>query len=510
MPEIAELPAVATAAPQQTRPLVLPPKKETIVKKVEEKPELTDEERAELGKSAEKFGTKMFRGMPRKKEAKEENKDEKTAEKDGVKPESKDAKGEANKAAVDKKESTDKPAEKAESKTEEKPRVLKAKPAKAPKPEVDIEKLVETTVKSTAKALKDNEKSTERKPIDDVPQSRRSEWESISKAEESGSAHKGAAQTALNFFNAEAEYVKDWMDKHPGEKFSADDEEHDAWYENHEPAWMEKAVDDGSHLIEREKLRKEIRDDLEKEVVTPLKQQLSKTEMREVERTVERVAPTTINQGIAMAVNAMNPDLLKEGVKIPETDPVAHDVLLRVGPKIAHETQAALMLFATRGESMSPKDPLFQKIVSTSAQLEADILETSEKDRTTPDGRTFVKLDEWAGMTEAQQAKHWTVTGDIVAMQLANESAEEAKKLYASENERLQKLAKSRGWTIPETVQKGEEKKKTEEEDESETNGKPRSPSTAAQTTINPGVQTEAKPATDGVGKMFKKWGFKT
>lgn len=477
-------------------PMKMPPTKAPMAEKAAAPKELTEEEAKELEKSGEKMGEKMFKALPRAKKA-----EEKPDGKDEEKKETKAAKAkEPAKAKEEKaKEPTEEEKAAAAEKAKEKKPALKPV-AKKEKPEVDLEKLVKSTIEATAKATQPKE-PPQKTEIDEVPAARREEFLAIKRAEEKNASHKGASVTALKVFKAEQDYIATWEKENPGRKYNPKSDEHDKWYEENMPEWMEQAAEAGTELAREEAIEKRLRENLKKEYA-PMEEKLSKLEMLEVERRIERTAPHQANVGIAAAIQAINPELLKEGVKIEEADPVAHEILMEYGPKITSDTHAAMMLFATRGESLKEGDPMRARIITAAGEMESQIQNASEEDRTAPDGKTFVNLDQWAALNDAERAKHWTITGELVAMKMANETAGEAAKRYKAESERLEKLAKARGWVSSGATHKTQDAPAEETEEDLENNGKPRSPSTAAQTVIKPGQNTEAKPSVSGADRM--------
>lgn len=497
-----EAPTTVDLNAAQTGPLRLPPVKPTEAKaapKAEVK-EPTAEEKALEAETMERVGKKMFRGMPRTKETKTETEDEKK-ERETKASEAKKAK---EKEAAGK--LTDQ--EKAEKEKADKLKKTALKPVvKAPaKPDVDIEKLVTSTVAATAKALHKEPVAAKEEAAEEVSAARRDEWKAIQQAEAAGTTHKGAAQSALKVFKAEQSYIEAWQKENPGQKYNPNSNEHDAWYEKNLPPWMEEAAERGAQLAKDEAIEARVREKLAKEH-EPLKEKLAKLELLNTERNVREVAPRQINQGIGAAIHALNPELvnLKEGQTIEAVDPVAHQVMLRAGPQIAHETHAALMLFASRGESLPDGDPMRGKIIGAAVAMEKEISEASEADRTASDGRTFVGLNEWAGLTEAEQAKHWTVTGEMVAMKLASGIAREAKAIYDQENDRMEKLAEARGWKKADSTNGSKPASDGISSEDNEDAGKPRSPSTAATTVIKPGAGGEAKTAANGADRLMAK-----
>lgn len=484
-------------------PLKLPPVKPSVAEKPEPPKELSPEESKALSESGERMHKKQFAGMARtkKEDQSDDKKDAKAAAKESDKePAKENEKADAAKAKTEDKSKAEpaKTAANDAAKTDDKPEKKAAlKPvAKKEKPEVDLEKLVKSTIEATAKSIQPKEPAPKTE-VDDVPAARREEFLAIKRAEEKNASHKGASVTALKVFKAEQDYITAWEKENPGKKYNPKSDEHDAWYEANMPEWMEEAAEVGTELAKREAIEKELKESLKKEYA-PLQEKLSKLEMMEVERRVERVAPHQANLGIVAAIQAINPELLKEGVKIEEADPVAHEILMEYGPKITSETHASLMLFATRGESLKDGDPMRKRIIDAASEMETQIQNASEEDRTAPDGKTFVNLDQWAALSEAERGKHWTITGELVAMKLANETAAEASKRYKAESEKLEKLAVARGWTKNGATERTQAEPESESEEGSDNNGKPRSPSTAAQTVIKPGQTTEAKPSKDG------------
>lgn len=460
---------------------------DTKVTTATEKQEPTAEQRAKAEKGSNRMHGDMFVRAKKPEKAKE------------VSKEAKEEKEEKAIAEV---------TEKKEETTEEKKEAPAKKPTLKPTPkkEVDLEKLVKSTVEATAKAVRAEPKEKAEKaesPKENVPKRRQSEWAAIVKAEENGATHKGASTAAAEVFRAEDDYIHKWEQENPGKRFNAKASEHDDWYERHLPEWIEEASEAGESVTAQEAMEKKLLAKIEKEKIEPLQQKLSQAELRDKQREVESQVPQHIANSIGMAINAINPELLKEGSKIDESDPVAHDVLLRIGPEIADQTHEALMLFATEGRTYDAKNTLHQRIISTAEEMEKDIADHSDTEKTDPQGRTFVTRSEWNEMNSAEQNKHWIVNGPLVAMKLASESAGKAKKLYEDESAKMERMAKARGWTRGKVSNGTDKNGHAEKEEVEEVTEKPRSPSTASTTVIKPGAKTEVKVPQNGGERLF-------
>lgn len=496
-------------------PITLPPVKTPdmppVHDTIEEKPaaELTKEQQENLGKAGDKLQDKLFKASKyaRKPQGEKDKENAETAEKEKTKTE-----GKTTEAKVEKKEA------KVEEKVETAPakavkKTLKPKPVEK-KPEVDLEKLVSSTVAATAKAVR--EASPEVKP-EEVPSSRTEEYAAIKKAETDGLARKGAAEDARKAFKLEQEYVAQWKKDHPGESFDAESGEHDKFYEENVPEWIEDATEAGREAIAKSAIMEEARKEAKKEL-EPLQEKLSAAEMREQQRVIHQSSEGQVRVGIGLAISALNPELLKEGVKIDEVDPLAHEIMLQVGPEIAATTQEALMLFATEGRSFQDdktnkpeelaRHVLHTKILSTAESLENDFTGRSDEELTQPDGKMFATRAQWNSMSAPERAKHWIVTGELVALKLANDAADKAKIMYDTEQKRIERLTKRPTQTQTTTVKSSNGTKPHVEQTAEEVNDdevKPRSPSTAADTAIRPGVTVTAQTSKNGADRMVSR-----
>lgn len=401
---------------------------------------------------------------------------------------------------------TEKVEAKTEAKAESKPEKKTLKPLqKKEKEQVDLKELVTSVVEATAKAVKPKEpKKEESDTLPEVPDSRKSELQKIFMAEKNGATHKGATEQAAQLFRAEKDYIDNWQKENPGRRFNADADEHDSFYERNLPDWVESAVESGKSISERESLKKELLKDIEKDKIEPLSKELESLRMeKKFQEAVQQSIPR-INSGIKSIAEAIDESLVKvleSGKSAEEHDPLAHAILSVAGPALSEKLVEAAKIWNTGGKAFNADNPSHKFIEQTHNSL------VGAKD---VDGLTLVPEWEYSQMPADKKRDHRPIDSDVISEAIIQSEAQLAANAYKVENDKMEKMAKARGWHKNGLSAKSDKTEgyKSDESDEEEVS-KPRSPSTASRTTINPGAKVEAKVDTKAkdrlVGDMFRR-----
>jgi hypothetical protein len=473
----------------------------------EEKPkERTAEQKEAWEKVREKAHSRMFPNA--KKEEKKDDKAKEPAKEEKATTEKKEtAKAEEKKPEKAAKESPTDGGEGKQVEKEEKPKLETAK-KEAPAPSVDYEKLATSVATATAKAIKESTPAKEEKNADDdVPEARRRDLSALEYLEANNPRYKGKKAEYVKFAKAEADYISKWEKDNPGRKFDADDEDHSAFYDRHEPEIHPRDLEDARVELAADRRAKAL---FEKESGSTRKELEEIKLQRDLERS-DREVPMFVARNIALVSHAMGEDVakamseLKADETLEEKDPAAHAALVSILPDLHEQTKAAAHLFGTEGRAYNAKNPAHQAVARESTELEKLLLAQPESKLTDKQGRKYAKLDDWANMTPEQKANHWTINGDLMAAHLANRAAEKAETLYKTEREKAEKLAKAYGYVKAGASDTAQDKNSAEHEESEPENGKLRSPSTSSKTIIQPGVTTSPKTAKTGGDRMLDR-----
>jgi hypothetical protein len=398
---------------------------------------------------------------------------------------------------------------------EEKP---KAEP-KAEKPEVDYERLAKSVAAETAKAMRDTPQPAKEQPAakpelnpdDEVPAARRRDLDAVKYLDANNPRYKGKLDAYRKFAKEEDSYISKWERDNPGRRFDPEDSEHEAWYDKHEPEIDPEDISEARIELTAERKAKSL---VEKETGETRKEIERIRLERDVER-AEALVPTFATRSQGMVIESMGAEIaeklgkLKPNETLEDSDPAAHKALVTVLPSLGAKTRAAATIFGTNGRAYNDKDATHKEIAQEALAFEADILAGEEKSRTLQDGRTYAKLDDWANMSDAQKAKHWTIDANLMTHRLGEKAAKQASEIYKTERESLEKLARAYGYVKADGSKW--EQKRTEEtpEEAPATTQKPISPSTSTRTVISPGTKVEPKTSKDGgdvmLNKMFRR-----
>jgi hypothetical protein len=409
------------------------------------------------------------------------------------------------------KETPKEPADSGEGKqTEDRPKAETPKPepkATAKKevatPPVDIERLAKSVAKETAEAMS---KKNEPKPDEDVPEARRRDLAAIDHLDSNNPKYKGAGAKFRKFAKDEAAFISQWEARHPGESFDPDSDEHAAWYDKHEPDIDPRDVLSAEVEIAAERKAEQIAE--RKSAATRKELDSIKLE-REVER-AERPVGAFVNRGIAVVAASLGEDIakafteLKEGETLEGKDPAAHQAIVAAIPDLQRQTVAAARIFGTEGRAYDANDPDHTAVAQSALELQAEVQQWPE-DRRTSHGKLFATLDEWANMTDAQKARHWTISADLMSAYLAKKAGEKAAEIYKNRRAEVEKMLQAYGYVKNGAAQTAQTAPNVEREETPTEREKPRSPSTSTATVIQPGSVAKPKTSRDWADVMLDK-----
>lgn len=265
--------------------------------------------------------------------------------------------------------------------------------------------------------------------------------EQLKKLEEIEPSYKDVSQKFLDFKAKEAAYEAEWLKAHPDEDFDPDAQEHQKFYERNEPSIDEDDLELAKEAIITERAEKKAREKVEREM-EPLKAEQRHKEV------VEKLTPKlnkTFEKVAREAAAQINPELgeLKELSKVAEKDPLAAEILSGVANHWLPVIQAAE--FAYAGAKFDPESPDGQRLGAVVTEIEQGLLSLPKEDRSRS-GKQFATLADYHKMTKAEQAKHWFVGADDITEYAGYRMKLDGQKFYQQENERLDRLAASRGY----------------------------------------------------------------
>lgn len=332
-------------------------------------------------------------------------------------------------------EVTEKPAEEKEEKQVEKPAAAKEAPAPAPAP------TVKPATKTAAESrLRDEEidKIAERlaAKIPEVPEQKvaviqdadvglglgedeKETLEALQWMEKNVPSRKGIVAATKAFWKKESDYKAQWEKDNPGEQFSKEDKDHDAFYAKNDPGVSEREVSKAVRAMDREKVKEELRAELKGELTPEVEKLRYEQKSKELEPVIGEVIDNAVRRFVGNVDGEMGKILDENGItsesvaKLKEHDPVAfavigrHSERLRVlvgelirlkelGSSYPVDGSKTVQLTVT-GEEIYPH----RELVQFSRALEARIAEQPEEDQRLEDGRMFKRQSDFLGAEKA-------------------------------------------------------------------------------------------------------------
>lgn len=416
------------------------PKPDVEKKEKEKAKPLTPEE---ISQATDALGDRL--GFSRKDKKKEEKVEEKPAAEtktDEEKAAEADAAAAAEKAKADKK----------------KVKVTRKEPAP------DVSDLAAITAAKTARAVAEELRQQAPRvekidPLAEVESSlipdEQSELLVYKQMAQDNPAYKDLPRQYLTFIQRTEAYKTKWERDNPGEDFNPDDETHDQFYKANTPAFSprdfhkaEVRMEARQYIREENERKAPERAEAAKETLLPVIQQ---TKLAAAVKIVETLDPT------------MLATIEKDGFeKFAEEDPVAADALKMSAAKLSNFLEAAHQFDDPNGRiPYNPDDPGHREYSAYLLKKEAEFARKPMKDRYDDEGRLFLNRHDYIQIAPAKRGDYWYLDAPKLIELRVTEQADEAKKYVDSENKKLEKLAKARGWQT-----NGEIKEKPKKADE--------------------------------------------
>lgn len=370
---------------------------------------------------------------------------------DPVKPkESKEEKKESEKKPDEKEKAPD---EKAGEGKPKEPEVAPAKPekrkAREQKP-IDEERIAEIVATATAKAAQQQPPPKPDKPQEEaIPSEYKDKYEVLKEMATRNAKNADLPKKLIEFAKQEDDYIKQWKRENPGEKWNAEDDIHSDFYNRATPVWDEGEFRKAEIGIAIKEQEKEIREKVLSELDPRLKKidELEQTnklrdlapQIASVERQTMGAILETINADYAKKVE---PDELK---KLADEDPVAFEVAIELGREAIPFAAEVTRLWNSNGAiKADSNNPLHQHIFGYGQEI-AKLIKQLPEDDQQRDGKHFATWTEYNQMSQAQQNKHWTLTGDDLIKRKILDAQELAKEKYKGIESKFESWATKRG-----------------------------------------------------------------
>lgn len=265
--------------------------------------------------------------------------------------------------------------------------------------------------------------------LDMIP-SDREDYEAIMFLERSDRRHAGLGNKFLTYLRDLYSYEEEWLSKNPEKEFNPDDEEHDAWYNDH-PAPIDRET------IERAKVDRAVEDRYQSRVEPELK-------AMKADRAWTRASPEIFlmaNRQVLAIIKEACPEIAvvlsdskgepvlteANATKADGINPIANDILnryaARAWPMIVELEKTVLQDVELK---LNPNDKVHAAIINMQEAEEQRILaDPAERSK---DGKRFVTIRDYHRMSEAQQAQCRILTVDDVEALIVKNFAAQAKK----------------------------------------------------------------------------------
>jgi hypothetical protein len=300
--------------------------------------------------------------------------------------------------------------------------------------------------------------------------------------------YKGIVEKSKTFFKDFDDFAAKWEEQHDGQEFDPEGEDATKFRNEHAPRWSTVDFERAKVKLEVEPLQEENKQ---------LRTRLDESARTNTRREIDTMA---VNEAIARGKDVatrLDPKLAPELVKIIKADgsfdkelvdrmiadgDVTTEIYIDAIGQAENIAGAAVALFS--GVDVS-EITLAPKIIAMCQKLDEEIVALPPDQQLDENGRPFAPYPIYAAMKPAQRAKHWSLTADVVSTIAANDIATGAKARAARESERVEAIAKKRGYIKPSAQQQAPAAAVTK---------KPASPESTASGAPDPGAKIVNEP----------------
>lgn len=342
------------------------------------------------------------------------------------------AKAKEQAAAAPEKPVADKPKEESQPEPR-KTTVSKRSPTPEPVDQAAIAAAAASAATQAAVKAMAGNKPAEDKVEDSLSPEDRHDYEVALHLAETNPKYKDAPKVVLNQVAKAQSYAERWEKENPGKAFDPNDDEHNEFFEKLERPWTPAEFRDAEiDLVAERKAQKLI------------KQQDSKFEELARDNARVELAPVVEKKFTAVGgdlVKLIGDDLhealASKGYDgLEEKDPVAAVVLTEALGKLHPFIEATIQIDDPRGRiKLDPANPIHNQWMQVVTEGEARCV-----GQKLDDGRVFAKRADYVRMNEAQRARHWYLTSDMIIQGTVEYAAAEAKRIIETEKKRLERL----------------------------------------------------------------------
>lgn len=361
------------------------------------------------------------------------------------------------------------------------PKPKAKKEAPPPAPAVDYREMAKSIGEGVGDALtKRDDKAKATAATPDLDGEERKTFELYQRLEKKNPTYAGLGDRFIKALKRGEDYERDWLTKNPGQKFNEDDAEHEAFFSS-------LGVDVNPADLEALE-RSEILD----EAVTKAEDRISKKYDPELEEfRAEKKVRAAMPAILASRVSAAKEFFGKLGDEFKGVLDAKGQINFDEIDRIQKQDEPKAVAFAA-AESVEQFADDLHRLVNQVVKfdeknsnhsvvagyvdsLEQRVRSMSDEEQMW-DGKRFATAEEWEKIPANQRGRYWKLTEPYIAKCFATEQAERVKNLIESEEQRLEKFAKARGYVRRETQQSANGDSTKPEQNEPKTVETPPSP----------------------------------
>jgi hypothetical protein len=332
-------------------------------------------------------------------------------------------------------------------------------PRPANKPRIPRgEDIAKATAAAVGEVLRDRERPQpgEQPPSAPVPR----EWQELAtEAEIAARLHpdryegRNLRGEVMGFVRERGDYEKGWKKEHPGEKFDWQDEDHQAWIDEHAVDVDSDHLDEAHQALTEARIAERVRTEMEKKYEPVIQESQRRAVMEKHGSEIQSALFSAAEQ----VVRGLRPDLAEdedafsEFIRDPETvkaelskDPIDEEVgAATIGEAIRFLDAAGRFQFGAIGPNAPEAFELRDRLYAMESEIAGLPV---EKRPVLPDGRTFLPQSDYANKRDKSDyysVFDWPALKHLIPLRAKNL----ARRHKAEMEKRIEKVAKARGFS---------------------------------------------------------------
>lgn len=295
-------------------------------------------------------------------------------------------------------------------------------------PEIDVERIAQAAAEGAARGMREANRTTTPEPkpaaAEDWPEQYKSDAEVYETLARTNPRYKDIKRRIIESDKKEEQYIEQWRQEHPGQRYNPSDPEHEPFFESItvtvDPAALKAA--ERASIANRSK----------RETLAEIQRQKQEEAAQQARQALPEQANNVTSRIIGSIVTQHVPDFdltaADSAAKLEEADPILMAILPDVVPRTKAMVSEVLAINSGLAEFNPQGSATHAEISRLVTELDGEISARPMAERTRVEAgvkRTYVSPGKYAQMSADVAARHWTIQAvDLVEKIAADTSAD--------------------------------------------------------------------------------------